>query len=251
MRLNQLFEDVSTDQSNLRIAEQAWSEFKEEVYGHLVLLDLDKFEAFEESFINLIQKLSRYNLNVIYKDIPVKVNFMDSASSRGAAGRLRTTSIDHGNDHIDYRYSIELYYNRNNQIDLISMADFYNTLDEMFEDVFIHEFTHFLDDFRSHNRPNYIKTKRDLISQGKYVDTPHEFNAFYMQMMKGIQRAFENRHVIEVFKENPDYESFVSLIRIETDAGRQLSELEGKFKKAFHKRLFQLYKEYYRNYVEV
>jgi hypothetical protein len=250
MRLNQLFEDVASDHQNLNMAEAAWDDLKEEIHWHIVLLGLEEFEAFEKSFSEILNTLSKYNFNVFYKDIPVIVNLVDKKFSRGALGRLRTTSIDHGNNHVDYRYNIELYYNPDSDLDLISIRDFYKTFEETFEKVFIHEFTHFLDDYRSHNKNNYIKTKSNLRSKGHYVDTPHEYNAFYMQMVKELKRAFKSREVVEMFKKNPDFKSFQSIVSMDTEAGRILLDLEGKYKRALQKRLFQLYKEYYRTYIE-
>jgi hypothetical protein len=63
-------------------------------------------------------------------------------------------------------------------------------------------------------------------------------------MMSEIADAFENRSVISIFKKDPTFNNFLSLINIETHAGEMLKGLEGKYKKAFKKRLYQLYNYY-------
>lgn len=249
MKLNQLIESVVTDQEYLTLAEKYWETFKEEINGHVVLLGLDEFESFEESFAGMLKKLMKYNFNLTYRDIPVTVNLMPTEGNHGVRGRLRTTSIEHGNSHTDYKYSIELYFNLSSDLDLISINDFYNTFNEAFERVFIHEFVHFLDDYRSHDKKKYIDTKRKLRQKGEYINTPHEYNAFYMQMLSELKRAFNSKEVIELFKDNSDFKSFQSIVRMDTESGQILSDLSGKFLRSYQKRLFQLYKTYYSKYI--
>lgn len=248
MRLQQLFEDIQSDQDLLAIAEKAWDMFFDEVKGHVELVGLDEFEAFEKTFSDIMSSLSQYRFRVGTKDDYLPVSITQSPR-RNVLGRLVTTSIDHGDGNPIMNYRIEVYYDPDESLDMISINDFYSTFRERFEHVFIHEYTHYLDAKRAKNKVGYLNRKRKDKQEGKYIDTASEYNAFYVQLLKEIKNSFSRSVVVKLFKENPSFENFESIVRIETQSGQMLSDLGEKYKRAFKKRLFQLYKMYYDKFV--
>lgn len=244
MRLEQLFEDIHSDQSKLSSAKKAFDDLMFEIKGHVELLGLDDFDTFEKSYLEIISKLYTYTFKLKYKDEPITVRILPQTHlDRNRLGVLNTTSIDDGHS-VKYQYQITIFVNTNDDFDLISDTDFYRTFSRSYQKVFIHEFVHFIDAVESDNQENYTNTKRKLRQKGKYINTPQEYNAFYIQMMSEIGDAFEDRSVISIFKKDPSFNNFLSLINIETHAGEMLKDLEGKYKKAFKKRLYQLYNYY-------
>jgi len=249
MRLQQLFEDVRSDQDFLMSAEKAWDMFLDEVKGHVELVGLDEFEAFDKSFADILSTLSQYRYRVGTRDDYLPVSIIQS-NNRNVLGRLVTTTIDHGDNQPILSYRIEIYFDMSEELDMISIKDFYKTFEERFEHVFNHEYTHYLDSKRSKNTLGYLKRKRKDREEGKYIDTASEYNAFYIQMLKEIKNSFNRGIVIKLFKETPTFENFESIVRVETHSGQMLSNLGDQYKRAFKKRLYQLYKFYYNKFVD-
>lgn len=250
MRLQQLFEDINSDNNKLSNAKKAFDDYMFEVKGHIELTGLDEFEAFEKTYQEMIAKLKTFNIKVKYKDETLKVNLVPTNNfSENKLGSLRTTTIDDGHT-TQYIYQLDIYVNQKDDEELISINDFYHMFVKNYKKVFIHEFVHFIDAIDSDNRDRYHDTKRKLKQKGHYINTPQEYNAFYIQMMSEIDDAFEDSTVVGMFKKQPTFDRFLSLVNIETHAGEMLKDLEGKYKKAFKKRLFQLYNSFYDKFVE-
>jgi len=244
MRLQQLFEDIDSDQKKLSNAREAFDNFMIEFKGHIELLGLDEFDYFEKSYLDILRKLYKYTFKLTYKDNPLGVRVLPrNQLTKNTIGKLITTSINDGYT-TTFKYEIHLYINENNDEDLISINDFYKMFTNMYKKVFVHEYVHFMDSVDSDNEEMYIDTKRKLRQSGKYIDTPHEYNAFYIQIMHEIEHVFEDPSVMSIFSKNPSFDNFISLIRVETHGGEMLSDLKGKYDKAFKKRLYQLYKTY-------
>jgi len=244
MRLEQLFEDIHSDQNKLSNAKKAFDDFMFELKGHIELTGIDEFESFEKTYLDVMSKLYTFNFNIKYKNEPITVRVLpETHLTRGRLGVLNTTSVDDGRS-ISYTYTLYMYVNQKEDFELISINDFYRTFVKNYKKVFVHEFVHFIDAVESDNQDNYTKTKRTLRQKGKYINTPQEYNAFYIQMMSEIDDAFEDSGVISLFKKDPTFDKFLSLVNVETHAGEMLKDLEGKYKKAFKKRLFQLYNHY-------
>lgn len=248
MRLQQLFEDIQSDYDLLMSAEKAWDMFLDEIKGHVELVGLDEFEAFEKSFSEILSSLSKYRYRVGTKDDYIPIN-IEPSPSRNVLGRLVTTSVDHGDGNPVLSYRIDIYFDPNEELDMVSINDFYRTFEERFEHVFIHEYTHYLDARRSKDKVGYLRRKRKDRQEGRYIDTASEYNAFYVQMLKEIKNSFNRGIVVKLFQENPTFENFESIVRIETHSGQMLSSLGEKYKRSFKKRLFQLYKSYYHKFI--
>lgn len=244
MRLEQLFEDIHSDQSKLSNAKKAFDDLMFELKGHVELLGLDEFDTFEKSYLEIMSKLYTYTFKLKYKDEPITVRILPQTElDRNRLGVLNTTSVDDGH-RVNYQYQITIFVNPHEDFDLISANDFYRTFAKSYQKVFVHEFVHFIDAVESDNQDSYTKTKRKLRQKGKYINTPQEYNAFYIQMMSEIDDAFEDSAVMNLFKKDPSFDKFLSIINVETHAGEMLKDLEGKYKKAFKKRLYQLYNHY-------
>lgn len=249
MRLEHLFEDIHSDQTKLSNANKAFDDFMFELRGHIELSGYDEFESFEKTYQEILQKVFTFTFKLKYKDEPIGIRILPATSmTKHKLGVLRTTSIDDGYN-LQFNYEIHMYDNTED-FELISIKDFYRQIIRNFKKVFIHEFVHFIDAVESDHTANYMATKRNLRQKGNYINTPHEYNAFYIQMMSEINDAFEDESVVRTFLQNPTYDRFLSLINVETHAGEMLKDLEGKYRKAFKKRLFQLYNAFLEKYTE-
>ena len=252
MKIQDLFEDIESDKQNLDTSEQAWKKLLSEVKGYIELGEKDKFESYSKTFSDIMKFVSKITYKIKESNYTINVKFIDNLNPKSAHGTFQTTRQKDG-DYTSYRYDMFINYNSNNSnnnTELSSINDFYNNFEKQFEETFIHEYNHFLDSLRSKDQESYTDTKTKMKNKGQYINTPHEFNAFYMQLMKSYKNAFKKRNVVEQFKENPTFENFKDIGEITSDAGRALSNLDEQYKKSYLKRLYQLYKEYYQYYIK-
>lgn len=236
-----MHEDANADKKHITQARRAWAELLEQIKSFLSKKGLVEFDHFEKTYDDLFGPLTLGNFHVSLLGQKYRVEFERRQGT--TKGRMRTYKNMHSGE--PENFDIVLFQTYDNDLDLISYADFEKQITEAFRNVFIHEYTHLADALRSKNPKGYTSTKSRQVSKGEYINTAHEFNAFYSQVVDDAETMFTKREVVSLFKKSPDFKTFLGLLKGESEAAVVLdSESSGKFRQAFIKRLYQLYKEY-------
>lgn len=234
-------EDVHTDKSHVADARRSWDELMQQVKKFLSKKDLIEFDHFEKSYDDLFGPLTLGNFKIKLLGEEYRVNF--ERREGPTKGKMRTYKNMH--THEIENFDIVLFQRFENDLDLIAYKDFETQMKDTFRSTFIHEYTHIVDALRSNDLPRYNATKVSQTKAGEYINTAHEFNAFYSQVVDDAEEVFSMRDPSDMFKRSPDFKTFLGLLRIESDAATVLdSEANGKFRKAFIRRVYQLYQDY-------
>lgn len=107
--------------------------------------------------------------------------------------------------------------------------------------VVVHEATHMLDTHRApglQRRPRSMKEELN-ISFSKYVNSPHEFNAFFQEMVSETQATLNHATEQELREILSSFDTFLEVVE-ETPAYLNIREhLNKKYRRRLHTRLWQ------------
>lgn len=249
MKIRNLLEDLASDKSHVSRGNALWLSFLDELKNVAMIVGIDTFENFEKTYLELLQDVSKHNYYATNDGDKIKVNVVIStlALSRRASLTTRTTVVDGVKE---YTMNIKLYESPlQEDFDLINFNDFIKTFIERHKSSFIHEVIHYIDHHRADDAERYISRKTRQIDDGGYINTDHEYNAHYLQLVSDIDDMFKSdKYAIRSFHKDPSFENFKNLARSFTKSGSVLlspeSELSGKYRRSLMKRLSQLYRDY-------
>lgn len=240
MKISEIInESAKSDMNLIAMAKSAWDNVTQQIIAILTERGLSDFDPFEKSFDDLMAFIIAKPLSISFGNRDSRVLFLprqyDDTKKAGAA--LVTSTNDEGTL-TDVR--IQMYYVPDNT-DMISINDFKKQLSDKYRSAFIHEFTHGFDLDRSNDEVRYTQSKRHKIKSGEYYDTPHEYNAFFSQVIEDVNELFPHGTNDITFK------NFVSEIRINNPTLPVLtSELKAKKSPLYRsmiKRLHNIYQE--------